>query len=248
MTQRLLYGARPYADVLGFADAFLAEAERLGAVRGRAFALTLRGEARLLSGALDEADADLMAATQLSQESGGTTGEALAVQRRAEVALRHGDRAGADRLLDEALAVARESDVGFHLLDRIYGSRIAVAQDPGAALLRLEESEAAVRGPLETCPGCRITFAVPAAIAAARGGDLERAHRYGRDVETLAAVVMRLPGWDAALEEVRGHVAWADGDDDEARRRFAAAAAAFRDIGQPLDEARCAGNVSGTVS
>jgi len=248
MTQRLLYGARPYADVLGFADAFLAEAERLGAVRGRAFALTLRGEARLLSGALDEADADLTAATQLSQESGGTTGEALAVQRRAEVALRHGDRAGADRLLDEALAVARESDVGFHLLDRIYGSRIAVAQDPGAALLRLEESEAAVRGPLETCPGCRITFAVPAAIAAARGGDLERAHRYGRDVETLAAVVMRLPGWDAALEEVRGHVAWADGDDDEARRRFAAAAAAFRDIGQPLDEARCAGNVSGTVS
>lgn len=248
MTQRLLYGARPYADVVGFADAFLAEAERLGATRGRAFGLTLRGEARLLSGALDEAEADLVAATRLSRDSGGSTGEALAVQRRAEIALRRGDRAEADVLLDEALAVARESDVGFHLLDRVYGSRIDAAQDPGTGLARLEEAEAAVRGPLETCPGCRITFAVPAAVAAARAGDRERAHRYRRDVETLATVVMRLPGWDAAAEEVRGHVAWADGDEEEALRRFAAAAAVFRDIGQPLDAARCAGNVSGTPS
>ena len=50
MTQRLLYGARPYPDVVEFADSFLAEAERLGAARGRAFALTLRGEAQAAVG------------------------------------------------------------------------------------------------------------------------------------------------------------------------------------------------------
>ena len=34
ITQRLLYGARPYPDVVAFADSFLAEAQRLGAARG----------------------------------------------------------------------------------------------------------------------------------------------------------------------------------------------------------------------
>ena len=44
--------------------------------------------------------------------------------------------------------------------------------DPAAALHVMEDASASVRGPLETCPGCRITFAVPAAIAAARAGEL----------------------------------------------------------------------------
>ena len=50
-----------------------------------------------------------------------------------------------------------ESGVGFHLLDRIDGTRTAIATDTDAALCVLEEAGAAVRGPLETCPGCRIT-------------------------------------------------------------------------------------------
>lgn len=246
MTQRLLYGARPYPDVVEFADSFLAESERLGAARGRAFALTLRGEAKLLSGSLEEADDDLREAARLSRAVGGATGEALALQRRAEVAMHHGRAAQAHELLDEALAVARESDVGFHLLDRIYGARIAAAGEPAAALVMLDEAELGIRGPLETCPGCRITLAVPAAIAAARAGDLDRAHRYSEATETLATVVMRLPAWDAALEEVRGHLARARGDDAEAGLRFRAAAEGFRRAGQPLDQARCVGNVPGT--
>jgi DNA-binding SARP family transcriptional activator len=239
MTQRLLYGARPYSEVVEFADSFLAEAQRLGAARGRAFATTLRGEANLLSGRLDEADEDLREAARLNRAIGATTGEALALQRRAEVALYRGHSAAAGALLDEALAVARESDVGFHLLDRIYGARITAAADTDAALNMLDEAELGVRGPLETCPGCRITLAVPAAIAAARAGDLDRASRYERATETLATVVMRLPGWDAALEEVKGHLALARGCPDDATARFRAAADGFRDAGQPLDEARC---------
>jgi DNA-binding SARP family transcriptional activator/tetratricopeptide (TPR) repeat protein len=239
ITQRLLYGARPYPDVIAFADSLAAEAERLGAARGRAFAVTIRGEAKLLAGQLDEADADLAAGAELHREIAAATGESFALQRRAEVALHRGLRTEAGALLDEALAVARESDVGFHLLDRIYGTRVATAPDPASALAALEEAEAAVRGPVETCPGCRITLAVPAAIAAARAGDLERAAQWEQAAEYLATVVMRLPAWYAALEEVKGHRAQAGGQAVAARDHFRTAAAGFGASGQPLDEARC---------
>jgi DNA-binding SARP family transcriptional activator/tetratricopeptide (TPR) repeat protein len=239
ITQRLLYGARPYPDVIAFADSLEAEAERLGAVRGRAFAVTIRGEAKLLAGHLDEADADLIAGAELHREIGAATGESFALQRRAEVALHRGLQAEAGALLEEALAVARESDVGFHLLDRIYGTRVAAAVDPEDALAALEDAEAAVRGPVETCPGCRITLAVPAAIAAARAGDLERAAQWGQAAEFLATVVMRLPAWYAALDEVKGHRAQASGDPVAACHHFRTAAAGFTASGQPLDEARC---------
>jgi hypothetical protein len=202
--------------------------------------VTLRGEAKLLAGWLEEADEDLREGARLNRAIGAATGEALALQRRAEVALYRGDPSAADALLDEALAVARESDVGFHLFDRIYGTKITAAGDPAAALSMLDEAEWGVRGPLETCPGCRITLAVPAAIAAARAGDLDRAAHYAQTTETLAGVVMQLPGWDAALEEVRGHLAAAEGGGAEATARFRAAAEGFRDAGQPLDQARCA--------
>ncbi|MCO1659756.1 ATP-binding protein [Pseudonocardia humida] len=245
INQRLLYGARPYPDVIAFADAFAAEAERLGAARGRAYAVTLRGEALLLSGRLTEAETDLAEAARLSRANGGAVGESLALQRLAEAALYRGDLRGAEVLLDEALAVARESDVGFHLLDRIYGTRIAAAADPDAALAVLDDAEDAVRGPLETCPGCRITLVVPGAIAAARAGDLDRAAEYETIAQWLADVVMRLPGWDAALQEVRGHRAQAAGE--RAAPHFAAAAAGFAAAGQRLDEARCTTLANGSA-
>jgi tetratricopeptide (TPR) repeat protein len=247
ITQRLLYGARPYPDVIAFADAFAEEAKRLGAARGHAFAVTIRGEAKLLSGQLDEADADLAEGIQLHREIGAATGESFALQRRAEVALNRGERDQGLALLDEALAVARESDVGFHLLDRIYGTRITAATDPESALAALEEAEEAVRGPVETCPGCRITLAVPAAIAAARAGNLERLDHWEEAAEFLATVVMRLPAWDAALLEVRGHRALATGDGDAARDFFQAAARGFAAAGQPRDEARCATLLEGVA-
>lgn len=239
ITQRLLYGARPYAEVIAFADSLGAEAERLGAARGQAFAVTLRGEANLLAGRLDEAESDLVAGGRLHRAIAAPTGEAFALQRRAEVALHRGRHAAALMLLDDALAVAQESDVGFHLLDRIYGTRITAAAGPDAGLAALEDAEAAVRGPAETCPGCRITLAVPAAIAAARAGDLDRAARYERASEYLATVVMRLPAWYAALDEVRGHVALAAGDSSAGARHFAAAAETYGAAGHPLDHARC---------
>lgn len=240
ITQRFLYGARPYPEVIAFAEALAAEARRLGAARGHAFGTTLRGEAELLAGDLDAAEEHLRLGARLHREIGGCTGEAFSLQRLAEVALYRGRRDAARAVLDEALDVARQTDIGFHLLDRIYGTRIALGNDPQSALAALEDAQEAVRGPLETCPGCRITFAVPAAIAAARAGRLDLAARYEPAVEYLANVVMRLPAWYAALDEVRGHLARARGQGEAtAAASFAAAAHRFREAGQPLDAARC---------
>jgi DNA-binding SARP family transcriptional activator len=241
ITQRFLYGARPYADVIEFADAVATEAQRLGAARGHAFGVTLRGEAEWLSGDLAAARVHLREGARLHRAIGGPVGEALSLQRLAEVALHEGRRDEARGLVDEALDLARQTDIGFHLLDRIYGTRINLHQDdPATAVHVMHDASESVRGPLETCPGCRITFAVPAAIAAARAGELALADQHEAQCAYLANVVMRLPAWYAAHEEVRGHIAASRAPRSEgALTLFAAAAARFRQAGQPLDALRC---------
>lgn len=241
ITQRFLYGARPYPEVIGFADALATEARRLGAARGHAFGTTLRGEAEWLSGDLAAAREHLREGARLHRAIGGAVGEALSLQRLAEVALHEGRRRDAHALVDEALDLARQTDIGFHLLDRIYGTRIALhADDPTAALHVMKDAAASVRGPLETCPGCRITFAVPAAIAAARGGEVDLADEHEAQCAYLANVVMRLPAWYAAHDEVRGHIAAAKGAPRaETGAHFAAAATRFRSAGHSIDAARC---------
>jgi tetratricopeptide (TPR) repeat protein len=241
ITQRFLYGARPYADVIAFAEALSTEGQRVGAARGHAFGVTLRGEAEWLQGNLAVAREHLREGARLHRAIGGPVGEALSLQRLAEVSLHEGRHDEARDLIDEALDVARQTDIGFHLLDRIYGTRISLhADDPEAALHVMEDASASVRGPLETCPGCRITFAVPAAIAAARAGELELADQHAQQCAYLADVVMRLPAWYAAHDEVRGHIAAArDRRSEDAVSRFSAAAARFRAAGQPIDAERC---------
>lgn len=242
ITQRFLYGARPYPEVIAFADALSVEAQRLGAARGHAFGTTLRGEAEWLAGDLVAARQHLEEGARLHRDIGGAVGEALSLQRLAEVAMQEKHQEEARDLIDQALDVARQTDIGFHLLDRIYGTRIQLhGNDPAAALHVMEDASESVRGPLETCPGCRITFAVPAAIAAARAGEIELAERHETQCAYLAQVVMRLPAWYAAHDEVLGHIAAARGgrSHESAINRYAAAAQRFAAAGQPLDAARC---------
>lgn len=241
MVQRFLYGARPYPEVIAFAQALADEARHLGSARGEAFGITIRGEAELLSGDIDAAEHHLTRGRDMHRDLGAATGESFALQRLAEAAMHRGRLDQAQERLSLALDLARQTDVGFHLLDRIYGTRIALADLEGDASWALEDAVESVRGPLETCPGCRITFAVPAAIAAARTGELAQAERFEAQSAYLAQVVMRLPAWHAAHAEVQGHMALARGQaPDLARARFAAAAAGFRDAGHALDAARCA--------
>jgi hypothetical protein len=143
-------------------------------------------------------------------------------------------------LLAQALLMARESEVGHHTLDRIYGAMVEAAMLAGGGLEVVAEAETAIQGPAETCPTCRIAFIVPATIASARAGDLARTERYAQDCERALEIVALPPAWHAAVEEARGWRERAHGRDAAARRHFWDAAEGFRAWGQPLDAERCA--------
>jgi len=245
VTERMLYGGLPNDEIIAFADGLAAEAERLGAARGHAFALTLRGEAESLAGHLEQADADFAAGARMHARIGAVAGEALSLLGRAQVATSSGRPEHARPYLADALLLARESEVGHHTLDRIYGAMVEAAPDPVAGVELVVEAETAIVGPAETCPTCRIAFIVPAAIAAARAGDLARANRYAHDCDRALEVVALPPAWHAAGAEVRAWVARAEGREDAACEQFRAAAEGFATSGQPLDAARCAGLVDG---
>lgn len=244
VTERMLHGGLPNAEVLAFADGLAAEAERLGAARGQAFALTLRGEAGLLAGALEQADRDFTDGARLHSAIGALAGEALSLLGRAQVVTAQGRGEHARPYLADALLMARESEVGHHTLDRVYGAMIEAADGEEALALTIE-SEFAIRGPAETCPTCRIALIVPAAIAAAQAGDLERAARYREDCAHAIAHIALPPAWHASAEEVYGAVALAEGRPEAAAAHFAAATDGFARWGQPLDAERCRRRLAG---
>ena len=240
VTERMLYGGLPNDEIIAFADSLASEAQRIGAARGHAFALTLRGEAGILAGRLDEADRDFAEGARLHGRIGAAAGESLSLLGRAQVAIYRGQPEHATPFLADALLMARESEVGHHTLDRIYGAMVEGAADPSSGVQRVREAETAIQGPAETCPTCRIAFIVPATIAAARAGDLERAHRYAQDCEKALEVVALPPAWHAAVEEAHGWVTHANGRPGDAREHFRKAADGFRAWDQPLDAQRCA--------
>ena len=240
VTERMLYGGLPNDEIIAFADGLAAEAQRIGAARGHAFAVTLRGEAEILAGRLDAADRDFAEGARLHGRIGAVAGEALSLLGLAQVAIRRGRPNQAGPFLTDALLMARESEVGHHTLDRIYGAMVEAAADAGRGVDVVREAESAIRGPAETCPTCRIAFIVPATIASARASDLARAHRYARDCERALEVIALPPAWHAAVDEAQGWLARADGRAADACERFRTAAEGFRAWGQPLDARRCA--------
>jgi hypothetical protein len=240
VTERMLYGGLPNDEIITFADSLAAEAQRIGAARGHAFTVTVRGEAEILAGDLDAADRDFAVGAKLHGGIGAVAGEALSLLGRAQVAIRRRRPEQAMPFLTDALLMARESEVGHHTLDRIYGAMVEAATEMGHGVDVVCEAESAIQGPAETCPTCRIAFIVPATIAAARGADLERAHGYAQDCERALAIVALPPAWHAAVEEARGWLDRASGRPDDARSRFRSAADGFRAWDQPLDARRCA--------
>jgi DNA-binding SARP family transcriptional activator/tetratricopeptide (TPR) repeat protein len=240
VTERMLHGGLPNDEIVTFADNLAAEAQRIGAARGHAFALTLRGEAGILAGRLDQADRDFTEGARLHGRIGAVAGESLSLLGRAQVEIYRGRPEHAKPFLTAALLMARESEVGHHTLDRIYGAMVEAAGDPSSGVQLVCQAETAIQGPAETCPTCRIAFIVPATIASARAGDLERAHRYVQDCEKALEIIALPPAWNAAVEEARGWVTHANGRRDDAREHFGKAADGFRTWGQPLDAQRCA--------
>ena len=237
VAEYLLYGPVPYLEVIEMARSLRNRAERFGALRGVAFATSLVGEAALLMGDLDLAEAELERSVALHGDVAAPAGEAHSLQRLAEVRLLQGDRGEAQRLLQRALPLARWSLVARHLLQRIYGTMIAAAPDPVTARAVVDRAEATM-GETDRCLFCDVMFAVPATIACADVGDLDEARRRLAEAEALAT---RWNGgaWDAAVTEAGAHLAVAQGDLLAAAGLYESAAELFEAAGQPLDARRC---------
>lgn len=236
-----LYGTRPYEEVKGFARSLTEAAERSGAARGRAFGVTLLGTAELLAGELEDAERDLAHAADLHRELGSPGGEALALQRLAEVRLSSEREADARELLGRALVLARAAPgLDWHLVVRVYGAMVKAAEDPQAAVAVIEEAAVGLHGPVEACPPCSVTFFLPAAAACAQAGDPERARGFLEMAEPMVMGVWGgTGGWGAALAEARATLARAQHDEDTARTAWAEAAEGYARAGQPIDAERC---------
>ncbi|MGZ4616511.1 MAG: ATP-binding protein, partial [Actinomycetes bacterium] len=238
VAEYLLYGPTPYARVLELARTLRATAQRAGVLRGVAFASALLGEAGLLSGDLDLAETELTESAELHRDIGARAGEAHCLQRLAEVHLARGDRARARQLCEQALPLARWSAIAMHLVQRIYGTLIASADDPTDARDLVHRAEATI-AEKDFCSFCSVMLAVPAATACADAGDLPAARRH----LTAAQRSVRLwegTAWQAGLDESRAHLAAAEEDLAAARRLVEQARGDFTAIGQPIDAARCA--------
>ena len=237
VAEYLLYGPTPYEEVLALTRQLREQAERAGARRGAAFAVTVAGEAALLAGDLDAARADLVEALALHAEMAADTGTAHTLQRLAEVELAAGDRPAAERLLRRALPLARWSPLARHLLQRIYGTLIAAAPDTDAALAVVDEAAGTLDEPF-SCMFCQVMIAVPASIACVEGGRLDEARAWLAQAERSAAA-WQGTAWQGAVAEARAHLARAEGDDAAAGRLLAGAVELFTIAGQPLDAQRC---------
>jgi tetratricopeptide (TPR) repeat protein len=237
VAEYLLYGPTPYDEVMRLARDLRASAQRSGVLRAVAFASAVLGEAALLSGDLEMAERELLDAADAHRDIGAQAGEALCLQRLAELRLARGDGEGAIELLRRSLAMARWSMLALHLVQRIYGTWIRAAGDVEAARAVVDQADATL-GDQDQCQFCQVMYLLPAAIACADAGDLDEARWRLLAGEQCAA---RWPGtaWQAAVLEARAHLARAEGASEEGDRLLAEAAAGFDAAGQPLDAARC---------
>ena len=237
VAEYMLYGSTPYPEVLELAASLRDTAQRSGVLRAVAFATALRGETALLMGDLALAETELLEAADLHRDIGSAAGEAHSLQRLAELKLITGDRAEANRMLIRALPLARFSNIGLHLLQRIYGTMIQAAADPIAARAVVDRAEATL-GVNDDCIFCSIMLAVPAAKCCADVGDMGDAHRY-LEMAERSAVMWEGTSWQASILELRSHLAASDGDPVGSERLRQQAAELFEALGQPLDARRC---------
>lgn len=80
-------------------------------------------------------------------------------------------------------------------------------------------------------------FDVPATIACADAGDLERAERHPASASRLRRI-WQGASWEAAIDEAHAHVARARDDPETAARLLSDAASLFAQVGQPLNAER----------
>jgi tetratricopeptide (TPR) repeat protein len=232
-----LYSEQGWEEIAPFARELLAVAEDAGSVQGQALATLLLGVVEFFSGRLEQAEQQLARAADLHQEAGAASGQALSIERMAEVAISRGQRWLAGRLLQRALRLAESSPLAPHLLVRAYGDLVEAAPDAARSVAAVRRGDAALAG-RQMCSPCSMGFRVAATIALARAGDVQQARARLDEAERIAGMWGSGP-WVAAVWEARGVLRRVEGNEAQAAALFGEAAEQFARARRPLDEARC---------
>lgn len=233
-----LCGPAGHGEIVGYARDLGDVARQAGSAQGRGLAELLLGEAALFSGDLDDAEAHLGAARGFHERAGAHSGEALATQRLAEVALARGQRQQARRLLRRGLRLAEAHPLAPHLVVRMHGALVECASSIPEGVHVVEHADEALHG-VDVCPPCSMGFRVAATTTLARAGRITRAGTRLEEAERLAGMWRGGP-WQAATWEARAVLRDAQGDRDQAAALYREAAARFAELGRPVEAARCA--------
>jgi tetratricopeptide (TPR) repeat protein len=232
-----VFGGGGASDGQAFASDLFAIAEEYDSTHGRALASLVRGEASLLSGELDAANRDLANAVSLYQAAGTESGYALSLARLTEAAAAAGDLRRAEQLANRSLELAHSVPLGSHIVVRILGVKVDLAQSLRAAISAVREGEEHLAGH-DACAPCSMPFRVAAAIAFAKAGDLHAAASYVDAARKVAGMWPSSP-WEAAEWEARAALRLAEGRREQAAALLGEASDVYARSGHALAVARC---------
>jgi hypothetical protein len=238
-----LTSGTPHDQVRALAEGLHARALRQGARRAQVLAATMLGGISLIAGYGEEAAELFQEAVRVSRDIGAVSAEALASVRLGEAVRAVGDLDQGNALLADGVAISAWSPISGHLQPLAYAALLRATDDAELGRGRLDEAETEMRGN-RVCAYCGMAFRVSGAISAARAGQPERAAAFLTAAERGARLWHPGP-WPAALEEVRGELALARGDDAPARAHLGGALAGFLNDGRQLDADRVATRLAG---
>jgi DNA-binding SARP family transcriptional activator len=176
-TEFCLYLPDGVEEMARFAIELREAAESAGSTRAAALADLVLGETKLLGGQVGEAEGILRRAADLHHASKTTSGEAVSLERLAEVELAKGRRWMARRLLERAMRIAVRDALGSHLRVKIHGAMVdAAANDEEAAVVARQGER--VLADSDVCEQCSMSFRIAASNAFARVGDMPSARRH----------------------------------------------------------------------
>lgn len=204
-TEFCLYLPDGTAEMTRFAADLRDAAESTGSTRALALAALVLGETQLLSGQVDEAEASLRRAVDLHRGAHTPSGEAVSLERLAEIATLRGQRWKARRLLANARRLTEGDPLAAHVLMKVYGALVEAAADPAEAVAIAAEGEEHL-SETDVCDQCSMSFRMAAAGAYARSGDAARATRHLDDAARISEMWQGGP-WPGAVQEARDALA-----------------------------------------
>lgn len=225
------------AEVAAIARELLGLAEASGSLHGQAVMNMLLGETELFSGHLAVAETRLTRAMALFEAAAGVSGQAFALVRLAETAIAAGSPESAQLLLEKARHIGERSELGAHLLPRVFAQRIRAASGRRRPFRIVQEAERVLpQGRI--CGPCSIGYWLAAAVACTRARELSKGGTCLREAERLAGMWQGGP-WLAATWEARAGLRLAEGEKSQAVALLREAADLFSQASRPLDATRC---------